>query len=140
MKWKKALVKMSVVTACLLWLTPTYICAMEDGSCPLMKSLSQSQSKHCQSDCCQTEKNSSKRTPPCQTNSTCGTLQSAVTSQPFFVVPNSDAQFTILLPVDHATVSGLLNASADSFRPPARGHPARSFVSNFSSLSPPLLS
>jgi hypothetical protein len=138
-KVRKLISKFAVVAVSLLWLTPSYICAMDTGRCPLLASISQSTPKNCSSDCCQTKQTNHKHTAPCQTNSSCGTQQNAVTSESLVLVPSLDTHF-VLLPLEADLSNGIRIASSRVIRSPARGHPVLDFFSNSSNLSPPSLS
>lgn len=139
MKIKKVLTKLAVVSLSLLWLTPSYICAMDKG-CPLLASISQSAPKKCATDCCQAEPSRQKHTAPCQTNSACGIQQNATTSQTFVLAPSLESHLVILLPVQSELLMGIRIATSKNVRSPSRGHPVQDFFSNSSNLSPPSLS
>jgi hypothetical protein len=135
---KKVFARLSILGLSLLWLTPSYICAMDRGQCPLATSLSHSASKDCSGDCCQTKSRNKHSTVPCQTNSTCGIQQNATPSESFVLAPGLKNHFVALLPTDNLVGSILIAVSRNN-RPPSRGHPVQDFFSNFSNLSPPSL-
>jgi hypothetical protein len=134
---RKVFSRIALLGFSLLWLTPSYICAMDSGRCPLMSSM-QSSAKECTSSCCQSEK-SHKHSAPCHSNSACGTLQSAVTSEALVITPSLISHPLFVLQLEANAPAGIRIVSSEGIRPPARGHPVQDFFSNSSNLSPPSL-
>jgi hypothetical protein len=134
---KKMLHTIGLLTASLLWLTPSYICAMDRSACP-MAVTSPSPVEECASACCKKTSPSADH-QPCQTNSICGAEQYAFLSDT--LLTNAAIQ-VLSVPVfvdDNNRLAYRPVFIPKSIRAPSGGHAGQDYFSNPSNLSPPSL-